>query len=175
MSNSTFPDKVSKAVWDYMRLENWSMSEFNPIPIDQVSYQLGMITAFAEVVAAGVKKLGLSPPLDPEKVNHLMVGAEKVAKAYGVSLYLEKDFLTTDLFNPEFTRGKHVLLIYEDPKVLDAYMALKAEKEELLKAGKFQGKARKEIAVRLGRLLSYQEDRIEKMLSTAPNAAFILD
>ena len=151
------------------------MDEFDSIPIDQVSYQLGMITAFAEVVAAGVKKLGLSPPLDPEKVNRLMVGAEKVAKAHGVCLYLEKDFLTTDLFDPGFTRDKHVLLIYEDPKVLDAYMALKAEKEELIRAGKFQGRAKKEIAVRLGRLLSYQEDRIEKMLSTAPSAAFMLD
>lgn len=144
------------------------MDEFDSIPIDQVSYQLGMITAFAEVVAAGVKKLGLSPPLDPEKVDQLMMGAEKVAKAHGVSLYLEKDFLTTDLFDPEFTRDKHVILIYEDPQVLDAYLALKAEKEELLKAGKFQGERRKEIAKKLGRLLSYQEDRIDRMLSKAP-------
>lgn len=148
------------------------MDEFKSIPIDQVSYQLGMITAFAEVVATGVKKLGLSPPLDPEKVAQVMLGAESVARAHRVFLYLERDFLTTDLFDPEFTRGKHVLLIYQDPKVLDGYMALKVEKEELIKAGKFQGKARKEIAVKLGRLLSYQEDRIEKMLFMAPNSGY---
>lgn len=151
------------------------MDEFSSIPIDKASYQLGMITAFAEVVAAGVKKLGLSPPLDPENVDQLMLRAEEIAKAHGVSLYLEKDFLTTDLFDPEFTRGKHVLLIYEDPEVLDAYMALKAEKEELIKAGEYEGEQRKGIAIKLGRLLSYQEDRIEKMLSKTPPVPFMAD
>ena len=150
------------------------MEGFNSVRIDRVSYHLGMITAFVEVVAAGVKKLGLSPPLDPETFGQVMAGAKSVATAHDVSLYVEKDFLTTDLFEPEFTRGKYVLLIYEDPQVLDTYMGLKGKKEELLETGGFEGNARRQIAVELGRLLSYPEDRVEKMLSSAPKSLFML-
>ena len=150
------------------------MEGFDSVRVDRVSYHLGMITAFVEVVAAGVKKLGLSPPLDRETFDQVMAGATSVAKAHNVSLYVEKDFLTTDLFDPEFTRGKYVLLIYADPQVLDTYMGLKAQKEELLETGGFEGKARKEIAVKLGRLLSYREDRVQKMLASAPKSIFML-
>ena len=45
------------------------MDESIGMAIDQPSYKLGMITAFVEMVAAGVKKLGLSPPLDPEELS----------------------------------------------------------------------------------------------------------
>jgi hypothetical protein len=138
------------------------------ITIDQVSYQLGMITAFAEMVGAGVKKLGLSPPFNPEKLNRLKIAADKVAETYGVHFYLEKEFLTTDLFDPEFTRGKYVLLIYQNPEVKDSYMALKAEKAALVKSGQFHGESRRKIARKFGLLLCYQEDHIEKMLSKVP-------
>ncbi len=151
------------------------MDPLDGIPIDQASYHLGMITAFVEIVAAGVKKLGLSPPLDPEELERLLQEAERVATAYGVNLYLEKEFITTDLFDPEFTRGKHVLLIYQDPEVKDIYIALKEEKAGLIKAGHFQGEQRKEIARKLGRLLSYGEDQIEKMLSKVPSSPYMLD
>jgi hypothetical protein len=36
--------------------------------IDRLSFQLGMIDCFAEMVAAGVKRLAISPPLDQEEV-----------------------------------------------------------------------------------------------------------
>lgn len=143
-------------------------SFLHDMPIDLPSYQLGKIFAFAEVVGAGVKKLAFSAPLSPEETDQLMKGAEEIAKEWGVSLYLEKDVLTTDLFDEEFTRGKHVLLIYKDPEVKDAYIALKNKKAYLVGAGQYQGEARKEIAREMGRLLSYQEDHIEKMLSDGP-------
>jgi len=154
--------------------EEEAMEGFDSVRVDKISYQLGMITAFVEVVAAGVKKLGLSPPLDRETFDQVMAGAKSVAKAHHVSLYVEKDFLTTDLFDPGFTRDKHVILIYEDPQVLDTYLGLKAQKEELLQTGGFQGNARRQIAVELGRLLSYREDRVQEMLASAPKPLFML-
>jgi hypothetical protein len=147
----------------------------NGIVTDRLSYQLGMLTAFAEMVSAGVKGLGLSPPLHPEELDCLMLGAERLAEAYGLHLYLDKDFLTTDLFDPEFTRGKYVLLIYQDPKVKDAYLGLKAEKENMARAGEGKGGRRKEIARKLGRLLGYGEGQIERMLSKGSNRPYMLD
>ena len=155
--------------------EEETMEGLDSVRVDKVSYQLGMITAFVEVVAAGVKKLGLSPPLDPETFDQVMAGAQRLAEAHDVSLHVEKDFLTTDLFDPEFTRGKYVLLIYADPEILDIYLGLKAQKMKLLESGGFEGNPRRQIAVELGRLLSYREDRVEKMLASAPKSLFMLE
>ena len=136
--------------------------------IDLPSFQLGKIYTFAEIVKAGVKKMALSPPLSPGDMEQIMEGASEIANEFGVQLYLEKDILTTDLFDEEFTRGKHVLLIYKDPSVKQAYIALKAKKQELINSSQYEGQARKQIAREMGRLLSYQEDFIERILSTEP-------
>lgn len=135
----------------------------NSSEIDKRSYNLGVIGAFSEVVAFGIKKLALSAPLAPEEMSQLIEEAERIAQSNGVFIYLEKDFLVTDLFPEEITAGKYVLLIYLDP-VKDDYMALKTEKEKLIQTGQYQGEARKNIAIKMGHLLSYPEDRIEKML-----------
>ena len=101
----------------------------------------------------GIKKLGLSPPMTPDEMDASMEEAERIAQENGVKIYRENDFLVTDLFSEEVTRGKHVLLIYLDP-VKDEYLALKAEKEALITDGKYEGEARTEIARKMGRLLS---------------------
>ncbi len=132
--------------------------------IDQRSYRLGGIGAFAEVVAVGVKKLALSAPMTPDEMDASMEEAQRIAEENGVKIYRETDFLVTDLFSEEVTRGKHVLLIYLDP-VKDEYMALKAEKEALIAESKYEGEARREIARKMGRLLSYPEEHIERLLA----------
>lgn len=131
--------------------------------IDERSYQLGVIGAFSEVVAAGVKKLALSSPMSPEEMDGLMKDAERIARENGVKLYREEDFLVTDLFPESITEGKHVLLIYLDP-VKEEYLAIKAEKKALMEKGEYEGQARRDIARKMGRLLGYPEERIAKML-----------
>jgi hypothetical protein len=133
--------------------------------IDERSYQLGVIGAFSEVVAAGVKKLALSSPMTPEEMDALMEDTERIAGDNGANIYREEDFLVTDLFPESITEGKHVLVIYLDP-VKEEYLALKAEKEALVEKGAYEGEARREIARKMGRLLSYPEERIEQMLSS---------
>ncbi len=135
--------------------ESWEM--------DSRSYQLGVIAAFSEMVAVGVKKLALSSPLDPEEIALLLPDAERIAEKNGALLYLEKDFCVTDLFPEDITEGKHVLLIYLDP-TKDEYFSLKREREKLVEEGHYLGEPRTNIARKMGRLLSYPEDRIEKML-----------
>ena len=91
-----------------------------------------------------------------------------LAEENGALLYLEKDFCVTDLFPEDITEGEHVLLIYLDP-VKDKYLALKREKEELIQSGSYHGEARQNIARKMGRLLSYPEERIETMLKKDEN------
>lgn len=131
--------------------------------MDNRSYQLGVIAAFAEVVAAGIKKLALSAPLSPKDMAQLLPDAERIANENGASIYLERDFLVTDLFPEEITTDKHVLLIYLDP-IKDEYFALKSKKEDLIAKGQYLEEARTNIARQMGRLLSYPEERIERML-----------
>ena len=132
--------------------------------IDERSYQLGVIGAFSEVVGMGVKKLALSSAMSPSEMAGLIDEARKIVERNGAESFLETDFLVTDLFPPEVTDGKHILFIYTG-STREEYEALKKRKQELVAQETYQGDARKEIARGMGRLLSYPEDRIERMLS----------
>jgi hypothetical protein len=140
--------------------ESWQM--------DRRSYHLGVIAAFSEIVAAGVKKLALSAPLVPEEMAELLPWAKRIAEENGALVFLEKDFCVTDLFPEDITADKDVLLIYCDP-VKDEYLALKREKDDLINMGRYQGEARRNIARKMGRLLSYPEAHIEKLLRKDKN------
>ncbi len=131
--------------------------------IDQRSYNLGGIGAFAEMVGAGVKRLALSAPLDPDEMDIIAGEAERIADNHGVEVYRETDFLVTDLFAASLTEGKHVLLICTAP-TREEYMALKALKQQFVDAGQYDADARLEIATRMGELLSYSEEKIGALL-----------
>lgn len=134
------------------------------ISVEDASFRLGMIAAFAETVGAGVKKLALSPPFDPAEVQRLRPAAEEIVRARGASLDLETDLVETDLFPPAIAEGKWILLIYRDPAVLDQYRKLKKRAEG--EGGKL---VRGELARELGRLLGYAEERIEEMIAHRPS------
>ncbi len=134
------------------------------VKLDSRSYNLGVIAAFAEIVSMDVKKLALSAPLFPQEMDELIAGAERIANENGVSVYIEKDFLVTDLFPEALTKGKYVLIIYKPP-VKEEYLMLKEEKNRLVDSGGYEGQARKLIARKMGRLLSYPESKIDNLLS----------
>ena len=131
--------------------------------IDSRSYNLGVIGGFAEIVAGGVKKLALSAALAPEEMDALIDDARSIAERNNVDIYRENDFLVTDLFAAEITEGKHVLLIYNGDTLRD-YQNLKAKKEQLIRAGEYQGSAREAIARSMGELLSYPPEKIDALL-----------
>lgn len=133
-------------------------------PIDQRSFQLGVIFAFAEMVAADLKKMALSLPFLPKDYKPLVKDAKRIAREEGVKLRLEKRLLTTDLFPEEITRGKWVLIIYKYPEVLKKYLSLKSKKERLIHENHYKGKGREAIAVGFGELLSYKRDVIRRKL-----------
>lgn len=133
------------------------------------AYVLGGIGAFGEMVNAGVKKLALSTPLSSTEMNNIMEEATRVAKQNNVKVYREPDLLVTDLFPAEATKGKEVLLIYQGT-TKDEYLQLKEDTRKLIAAGLYTGKTREAIARRMGRLLGYPPQQINKLL--AANSSF---
>lgn len=144
-----------------------SMSDDQPAQadwtLDQRSYNLGSVGAFAEMVGAGVKELALSAPLTPSEMDVFLPHAREVAERHGVDVYRETDFFVTDLFAASLTDGLEVLLIYRG-ETLPKYLALKDQKQTLLEAGIYDGSARTDLARRFGKMLSYTDDRITELL-----------
>jgi hypothetical protein len=133
--------------------------------IDVTSYQLGMINCFVEMVACGVKRLALSPPLSPEEYRRLAEASEEIVRNFGIKSHLEKSLLVTDLQSDDFTRGKWSILYYRADDTLDAYLQLKDEKKRLERDGLYDRRARKDVSRAFMRLLSYPEEVIEERLS----------
>jgi hypothetical protein len=133
--------------------------------LDVRSFQLGMINCFAEMVAVGVKRLAVSPPLSLEEYEELREASEAIVRGSGIHSYLETSLLVTDLQSPEFTRGKWSVLYFKDPETLQSYLTLKKRKQALEEAGSFDSGGRREISREFMRLLSYPEEVIEEKLS----------
>lgn len=132
--------------------------------MDPASFQLGMINCFAEMVAAGVKRLALSPPLFPREYEKIKEASEAVVDGSGIRSYLEKSLLVTHLQTPEFTRGKWSVLYFRDEDVLREYLELKERKQRLEAEGALTDEAGREISRAFMKLLSYPDDVIEEKI-----------
>jgi hypothetical protein len=140
-----------------------SESEGGAPAIDQRSFRLGDLYALAEMVHLGVKKMALSFAVSPQELDALLEDAQRIARENNVELYRESDLLVTDLFPASVARGKQVLIIYKG-STNDQYLALKREKAQLVQTGQYTGKAREQIARKLGKLLSYPNAEIDRAL-----------
>ncbi|MBN1223171.1 MAG: hypothetical protein JXB23_07960 [Candidatus Aminicenantes bacterium] len=145
------------------------------VKLDRISFELGMINCFVEMVACGVKKMAISPPLPPEDYAQVAPFSEKIVRGFGIKSYLEKSLLVTDLQTEDFTAGKWAILYYTDDAALDAYHNLKKKKQGIEEAGTSDKKNRKEISREFMRLLSYPDDIIDKKLEQeTPESPFLL-
>lgn len=88
--------------------------------LDRQSFVLGMITAFSECVAAGCKKMALSPPLTPEDCACFRAQAEEIIEKHGLIHYHEK--------NPELPEDKRFewIVIAGKRDMIDRYLGLRA-------------------------------------------------
>lgn len=132
--------------------------------IDERSYLLGILGGFAEIVRLGVKELALSEVMTAEAMDDFMAPAVEVAERNEVQLYRETDLLVSDLYPADIAAGKHLLLVYTGD-TLEKYLAIKADKEELVRNGSYEGLQREAIARRFGRLLSYPENVIDDLIA----------
>lgn len=138
--------------------------KFDPSKLDARSYQLGMIYAFAEMVSSGCKRMALSPALTEHQLESIIHQARQIAREYDLILDVDNDFLTTKLFNPEYTRGKIVIHIAAEQAVIDEYKALKEYKKRHVENGTLTNEIEVDIAWKLGRLLSYSDEVIKDLL-----------
>lgn len=132
--------------------------------IDQRSYALGAIAAFSEMVDLGIKKLGFSTTFKPGDVDALLEQAQDIARKHNVKLYRESDLIVTDLFSADIAKDLEVLIIYSGDDI-DDYLALKRKKLEYKEADRYDAATRREVAFELGRLLSYPDAEIERLLA----------
>ncbi len=131
---------------------------------NKISYKLGAIGAFGEMVDAGVKQLALSAVMSSEEMDVFIGQAQEVAERNHVQLYRENDLIVTDLFPADIAKGKEVLVIYQG-NTLDAYLKLKEDRSALVSSNMYSGENRLEISRRFGRLLSYSPKKINSLLS----------
>ena len=145
--------------------------------IDTFSFQLGMINCFAEMVACGVKRLAISPPLLPRQYEAMAPYSERIVKGFAIESYLENSLLVTLLQSPEFTRGKCSILYYRSRSTLDTYLGLKARQTSLVESSRYDdAQAREEISIAFMELLSYPQEVITaKLTGSHPDPFLIIE
>lgn len=134
--------------------------------IDPFSYHCGVIDCCNEMVAAGVKALAISHPFDTCGERDALISyANDLCRKYGTKLYPEDDLLLTDLFPVSHSRDKFVILFYREDHIIEEYLRLKERKAAMRVSGAYFGGNRTQIAWSLGRLLSYSDDAVRRLVS----------
>lgn len=132
--------------------------------IDKFSYHLGAADCFCEMVRAGVKRIALSHPCDTkEERDSFLPEFDKLCEKYNVRYYVEDEAFLSDLFPLSLNRGKFNVIFYQEDAALQEYLGLKAEKKKAVEAGNYNG-CREDIARRYGKLLSYTDEGIQRLL-----------
>lgn len=115
---------------------------------------------FCEMVASDAKPMALHYPLEPAVADARWEDFLQVAGNYQVQLYREDEFPDTMLFPRAIGKGKSVILIYRGSR-LQQYLQWK--KDLLASEGMDSGTA-ETLARRLGRLLGYSPQGINRLL-----------
>ena len=131
---------------------------------DVMSFMAGTNLAFSEAVGLGVKKLALSSPYSDEQLGVMMEVTEYSSERFCTVYLPEPNLLESKLFPRDIARGKTVVLIAHDQSVLDEYASLKELKRKSDAKGNPED-MELEIAKRFGRLLSYDEAAIERLIA----------
>ena len=136
--------------------------------IDRYSYHVGAMDAFCEMVAVGLKKLAMSHPCGTkEERDEFLPEVKRLCEAYEIRFYPEDEPFLTDLFPEELNRGTFNYLLYRTEDVLERYLALKERQRQLLQNGMYTKLESQELAREFGRLLSYPEEGIERLIEKA--------
>jgi len=137
---------------------------FSCQPPEKFVRERGVVSAFSELVNAGVKQMALSGTMTAKEMDEFMPLAIIEAEKYNVKVYRESNLIVTNLFPADIAKDQDVLVLYQG-NTLDAYLRLKQEQAEVIKAELYSTAAQREISRRFGRLLSYTPKKINSLLS----------
>jgi len=130
---------------------------------DLNSFYVGTATYAAEIVSYNCKKIALSAPYTEEAFEALYEPTKQLVEQYGVVMYVERDFLNTLLFDP-LDDDVIVIFTVNNQQTLDEYLALKELKRQATAEGRLE-EVEEEIAWKFGRLLSYDDETIKRLMS----------
>lgn len=155
-------------IFNFIRFDIGTMSEPSVQHIlpeyDKLSFMSGAVMAYSEAIGFGVKQLGLSSVYSEEELEIMLKVINFASEKYGTHLYIEPDLLKSKLFPRAIAEGKTVVVIVNNQKVLDEYIELKRLKEESNGKG-MPEELELEIAKRFGKLLSYDDKTIERLIA----------
>lgn len=134
--------------------------------IDSFSKTIGSMETFNEMLSCGAKNIALGVPVyDKALRDEHMEFAKHICEDCGTQCVNEDDPFITDLFRVSLNKDKYNILFFRDEKYLQAYNELKARKKALVAAGEYKGEARYKIAYDFGKLLSYTDEAIDRMIA----------
>jgi len=99
-----------------------------------------------------------------EQFDSVIEDIREIAGKRNLVLYVDDEFLETVLFDYEPIRGKTVIHIVAKQATVDEYLGLKEKKRKHAEAGTLTDDVEHEVAWGLGRLLSYDDDSIKRLL-----------
>jgi hypothetical protein len=134
--------------------------------VDQISYEIGMINSFIEMVACGVKRLAISPPIDPSNINIMLESSEIISDGFSTKYRFEESLIVTDIQSAEFTEGKNSILYYATDDAIAEYLDLKEKIKSLTEKNQYFGQKRREISFAFGRLLGYPDEVILRKIDS---------
>lgn len=126
----------------------------------QYNQALTAFEVYSEMVANGAKPIALHYPMEPQQVDALWDQFLQIAEKHQVQLFKEENFPETLLFPSEATKGKSVVIIFKDDRLVQ-YEQFKAD------LASYQANENKELeafARRFGRLLGYTSEGINDLL-----------
>jgi predicted enzyme related to lactoylglutathione lyase len=139
---------------------------FYNLEIDEFSRVVGIMGAFAEVVACGAKKMALGAPVsDKDLRDKHYKYAKNIAEQRNIFCRKEDKGFLSDLFPATMNRDKYNILFYKDKQTADDFDKLKLKKETLMKNNEYHGGKRFQIAYDFGVLLSYADQDIKRMIN----------
>jgi len=142
--------------------------------IDTFSFQLGMINCFIEMVACGVKRLALSPPLTKKEFQAVKPLSDRLVKEFNIFSYRETSLIKTHLQSDSFTKNKSVILYYKSEHVLEQYISLKEKTERLIREDTYNPDEKISVTREFLTLLSYPDDVIHEKLVHPHKDPFII-
>jgi hypothetical protein len=134
--------------------------------IDTFSRVVGAMFAFNEMIKCGCKHIALGiPTSSPQERDEYMEHAVMICKAEGTKCCRENGGLITDLFPASMNKGKYNILFYEEDVYRDLYFSIKERKQHLVDENRYCDIERTMIAYEFGRLLSYTDAAIKRMIA----------
>lgn len=164
-SRSGIPLSLDREEYEFISEKEQAKHE-----IHKYSYDLGVMDAFCEMVHAGLKRLAMSHPCDTrEERDSYLEDVKRLCGKYQVKYYAEDQAFLTDLFPPEMNRDKYNYLFYRTDNVLEEYLALKDRQKRMIRDGAYTRQAAFDLAREFGRLLSYPEEGIDRLMEGRNN------